>query len=205
MNWLHLPVDIYMSFYIFNLTNGYDFEKKGAKPIFEEIGPIVYRETRIKEDIVDNMNYTISYKERRLFHYVPEMSSINDKERVTSLNLVAITLIDLVKNMPGIDHTIINLALKLAGETLLVKQPIHDLLFGYNDTLLTIVSDLDKQLVPNGIVSFFYNVIQVFSSKFILNFRKFPFFFFRKMTRLKVNLQCSPVVTVSKNWANLSE
>ena len=46
--WLDPPIDVYMNFYLFNLKNGDDVEKKGAKPVFEEIGPFVFKEIVIK-------------------------------------------------------------------------------------------------------------------------------------------------------------
>ncbi len=56
--WVNPPIDVYLSIYLFNLKNGKDFEK-GAKPIFEEVGPFVYKEIVIKDQIVDNQNFTI--------------------------------------------------------------------------------------------------------------------------------------------------
>ena len=42
----------------------------GSKPIFEEIGPFVFQEIVTKEQIVDNMNYTISYKEKKQYFFL---------------------------------------------------------------------------------------------------------------------------------------
>ena len=40
--WLNLPIDIYMSFYLFNLTNPNEFEA-GDKPHLAEVGPFTYK------------------------------------------------------------------------------------------------------------------------------------------------------------------
>ena len=146
-----------MNFYVFNLINGQDVVENGVTPQFEQVGPFVYKEKRLKQDIVDNMNYTISYKEKRLFEFVPELSVADDTFNITSINLAAITAINFAQNFPDILHPLINLALKLTGETILIKQPVGKLLFGYNDTFLSILSKLSKNLVPDGHLSFFYN------------------------------------------------
>ena len=40
---------------MFSIKNGQDFEK-GATPIVEEIGPIVYREYVVKENLTNRLN-----------------------------------------------------------------------------------------------------------------------------------------------------
>ena len=88
-DWLNPPFDIYMKYYLYNLKNGDDFQN-GSKPIFEEIGPFVYREFRIKEDITDNLNFTITYKERKRYQFVPELSPYLESFPITSLNVAAL-------------------------------------------------------------------------------------------------------------------
>lgn len=41
--WQDIPIPIYMKFYIFNITNSYDVQTKGARPILQEVGPYVYQ------------------------------------------------------------------------------------------------------------------------------------------------------------------
>lgn len=40
--WLESPVPMYISFYMFNVTNSEDVIKNKAKPIVQEIGPYTY-------------------------------------------------------------------------------------------------------------------------------------------------------------------
>lgn len=42
-NWVDLPVPVLTSVYFFNVTNAWEVEKNGAKPILKEVGPYVYR------------------------------------------------------------------------------------------------------------------------------------------------------------------
>ena len=157
-NWLTIPLDLYMSFYIFNLKNGAEFEKNGTKPVFEEIGPFVYRETRTREDMVNNFNNTITYKERRILHFVPELSAYDETYPITTINVAAMTAVSYVKYKPNFEESLVNLALKLTGETLLTTQPFNKLMFGYRDPLLEILSKISKDIVPSGEISLFFNV-----------------------------------------------
>jgi len=171
--WLNPPVPVYLSFYLFNLNNGQEFETNGAKPVFEEIGPFVYQEFITKEEIVDNFNYTITYKERRRYSFVQELSPYEDTYPITTINMAPIVVINGIKDSTGIVHSLINLALQATGETLLVTQPAKNLLFGYKDNFLAFLKTLDKKLVPTEYVGLFYGVcIAYFKSilkVFILN------------------------------------
>ena len=145
-----------MNMYLFNLKNGADFEKNGAKPIFEEIGPFVYKEVITKEDIVDNLNYTITYKERRRYHFLPELSPYEESYPITTINMAPIAVISQIRYTPGIVHRLVNAALTGTGETLLVTKPASEILFGYKDNFLSFLKTLDKNLVPTEYVGLFY-------------------------------------------------
>jgi hypothetical protein len=79
-----------MKIYLYNLKNPDEFEKHGAKPVFQEIGPFVYKETRLKDNIKDNMNYTLSYLDRRYYNFIPEMSTYLESYPITTINLAAV-------------------------------------------------------------------------------------------------------------------
>ena len=113
--WLSPPLDIYMSFYLYDLTNGPDF-LEGKKPIFQEIGPFVYREFIMKENIVDNRNFTISYSERRRYEFQSQLSPYEIDYEVTSLNMAVISVISQVRYLPGLVHGAVNVALSATGE-----------------------------------------------------------------------------------------
>jgi len=153
-DWLNPPFDIYMKFYIYTLRNGEEFEN-GSKPLLEEIGPFVYKEVRIKEDIRDNMNYTISYKDRRYYTFVPEMSPYQLKYPITTVNIAAMTLLNFIQHSPQIAHSAINEIFKLTGETLLVTKSAEEILWGYQDNFLAEVKKLLPSLVPSDQVGFF--------------------------------------------------
>ena len=146
-----------MDFYVFHLSNPVEFQN-GAKPVLEEVGPFVYKEVRIKEDIVKNMNNTITYKERRQFFFVRSLSCCDENRTITTLNMAVNPIISLIHNQPAFVHVLVREALLLSKETLLVTQEAGKLIFGYNDTLLALINKFDKNLAPTPFISLFYNV-----------------------------------------------
>lgn len=147
-----------MNFYLFDLMNGDEF-LKGAKPTFKEVGPFVFHEYITKEDLVDNRNYTISYKERRRYEFVPEMSQHNLDYEITSLNMAVVTIISKIKHTPGWMHDAVNLAFSVTGDnSYLVKKPVKDILFGYEDNFLKELKKIVPSLVPSEIVGLFTDV-----------------------------------------------
>lgn len=156
--WLNLPIDLRMNFYLFNLVNPNEF-LLGSKPVFEEVGPFVYDEKRIKENVTFN-NGTISYRERRRFYFNHELSVSSDDVYVTSINMVIITYLNLVKNAPFLNSKMIQEAVELLfkanRESMLIKKPARELLFGYEDDLLAILVRFN--LISSAQISFFLNV-----------------------------------------------
>lgn len=156
--WLNPPIDVYLNIYVFNLKNPVEFQN-GEKPFLEEIGPFVFREYVIKENIVDNMNYTISYKEKKQYYFIQEKSLYELDYPITTLNMGPIAIINGVKYSNNIVHDAVNLALQLTGDTLLVdKMPARDLLFGYKDKFLVQLKKILPNLVPTDTVGLFIQV-----------------------------------------------
>ncbi len=74
-----------------------------------------------------------------------EMSAHEQDYQITTLNMAAIAVIDQIKYSNGAIVRIVNFGLGLIGETLLIKKTVNEILFGYEDKLLS-------YLVPFGIV-----------------------------------------------------
>ena len=144
-----------MSFYLFDLKNGQDFETKGAKPVFEQIGPFVYKEIVTKENIVDNKNFTITYNEKRQYTFIRNMSVHDEDFVLTSLNMASITILNGVRYQSNFIVSMVNLALRGAGETLLITKTVNEILFGYKDNFLAILKKLVPSLVPTDVVGLF--------------------------------------------------
>ncbi len=49
--WLEPPNEIYIKYYFFNVENPEEI-KSGAKPVLKQVGPYIYKEKRLKQNIV---------------------------------------------------------------------------------------------------------------------------------------------------------
>lgn len=88
--WKETPIPIYFSVYLFNWTNSGEVLKNWKiKPIFEECGPYVFSEHHIRVNIKWNNNGTITYQQKRIWHFLPEQSNGTLQDNITNLNVVA--------------------------------------------------------------------------------------------------------------------
>jgi scavenger receptor class B protein 1 len=159
--WVNPPVEIFLNFYLFDLKNPGEF-LAGKRPRFEQIGPFVYREHLVKQQIVDNLNGTISYDEIRRFEFRPDLSVHSESFELTTINMAPITILSLIKYLPGVAHTALNIALDLTNDTLIIRKSVQELLFGYEDRLLEALKNLAdsifKDLIPSIEIGYFTGV-----------------------------------------------
>ena len=72
--WSVLPTPMIASMYLFHVLNP-DEVSAGAKPRLEQRGPYVFTEQHYKTNIVWNDNDTVTYKQIRSWHFLPERSN----------------------------------------------------------------------------------------------------------------------------------
>ena len=75
--WSVLPSPMIASMYLFHVLNP-DEVSAGAKPRLEERGPYVFTEQHTKTSIRWNDNGTVSYKQVRSWHFLPDLSTGED-------------------------------------------------------------------------------------------------------------------------------
>ena len=53
----------------------------GAKPVLQEVGPYVYTEEHHKSDLRWNANHTVTFKQIRTWHFLPDktVGSLDDQ------------------------------------------------------------------------------------------------------------------------------
>ena len=99
--WKDIPFPIEYYIYMFNLTNPYAVEFQDAVPVLEEIGPYVFREHRHKENITFNSNGTVSYQQRRIYHWVKEkMNNVGEDDKIVFSNLLVAAAVKVIKTKP---------------------------------------------------------------------------------------------------------
>ena len=128
--------DMYLQVYPWHLKNPEEV-KNGAKASLEQRGPYTYREYRHKEQIYFNSNATVSYIEKRWFHFLPNMSVGFDNETFTTINIPLVVLANALRYESGTTQEIISRLLKVfKSEELFVTKSVRDMVFGYQDEML---------------------------------------------------------------------
>lgn len=144
-NWQETPIPMYLDFHLFNWTNPDQVEKyPGVKPIFVEIGPYIFHEHHIKENITFNNNDTITFLNRRIWEFQPNMSHGSLEDLITMLNPIAITVTNQIRNEHYLVKRAVNFFLEDKQESLSVTKKVRDILFeGYKDPLIDIAVKLN--------------------------------------------------------------
>jgi len=166
--WQILPEPMVASMYLFQVLNPEEI-KTGSKPRLEQVGPYVFTEQHEKVNITWNSNGTVSYRQIRTWHFLPELSNGTLDDEVTILNSLAASLGPMVHKVPKFFIPGFNIFLNdYLKEQLFITKPVREILFeGYKDPLLDEVEQLEKfmpfikNLIPPGSMTdkfaFFYN------------------------------------------------
>ena len=145
--WERIPFEIYERFWFFNVTNPRDVENFGAKPALEEIGPFTYRLVFNKTDVIFNQNGTVSYREKKTWHFDPSKSVANESEIITTINgPVALALAKFQNFSPAV-RVLLTLAIERLNENYFIRKSIREILFeGYPSLLITLAPLLDPNI-----------------------------------------------------------
>ncbi|XP_014229611.1 protein croquemort-like [Trichogramma pretiosum] len=146
--WKETPVPMYLKMYMFNWTNFEETLKNASvKPHFDEVGPYVFREVDIKMNKTWNKNGTITFRVKRVWHFIPEESKGNLTDEITNLNPIVSTAAYLFRYyQPFIKFVFNQLFEKM--ENIVVTKTVQQLLFdGFDDKLLKIANALKRHNV----------------------------------------------------------
>ncbi|CAH8470202.1 unnamed protein product [Schistosoma turkestanicum] len=144
--WKEPSVPIFMQFYFFNLTNPIEFQA-GAKPHVQQLGPYTYHEKRVKTlDLSKNTNGTINYKEMKWYYFDQNLSNGTENDSIINVNLAFISVAEKLHSMPWIIVKVIEWIEKRFHEYLFRPKTVNELLWGYEDELLTYLSSLGIQI-----------------------------------------------------------
>nr|KAI8762028.1 scavenger receptor class B member 1-like [Biomphalaria glabrata] len=152
--WKDVPVPIYLQFYIFHVDNP-DEVKKGDKPVLIQKGPYTYRERRSKFNITWNDNGTVSYRQNRIYSFVPKMSPCKESDIITTLNPIVAVLTHNLKWMPSLVKKLVSYGLKETGEDLFITRTVKELLWGYDDPALLFLQSLMPSAVKSATTGYF--------------------------------------------------
>ncbi|XP_005103573.2 scavenger receptor class B member 1 [Aplysia californica] len=140
--WQNVPIPVYMQFYVFNVTNVEEV-LAGEKPYLTQWGPYTYRERREKFNIVWNPNGTVTYKQNRTFHFIPEMSKGSETDMITTVNPLLPVIAENIKWLPSAVKDIMTTFLQVGlKENLFFTRPVKDILWGYDDPALKMLQKI---------------------------------------------------------------
>ncbi|XP_001604561.2 protein croquemort isoform X2 [Nasonia vitripennis] len=155
--WQQTPVPMHLKIYMYNWTN-YDqvAEYPRIKPNFVQMGPYVFREVDTKVNKKWNDNGTVTFQQRRVWHFLPELSNGALTDKVTNLNPVAATVAYTFRNSGSFKRTLIDKVLKRM-EQIAITKTVNELLFtGYDDLLLKLAVEFKLTDLPYEKFAFFY-------------------------------------------------
>jgi hypothetical protein len=163
--WRKIPIPIYLSFYLFNTTNHEQVLKYGSDLQLQEVGPYTFLEKREKENITFHENGTVSYQQRRNWHFVKEKSNGSLSDLIVHLNVAVVSLGDKAKHVGGkpfFNYTLSTVCPKTPDKNSAVdcsffrKHSVSQLLFdGYDDPFVDMAATLLS--LPFHKFAYFYN------------------------------------------------
>ncbi|KAK3591350.1 hypothetical protein CHS0354_040311 [Potamilus streckersoni] len=154
--WKDYPIPIYMQFYIFHVTNP-ERVLQGKKPRLKQTGPYTYSEKRFKFNITFNPNGTVTYRQKRVFQFLRDKSVGNESDIFTSPNPMFWTLISALKMESGEVRKVVKDILTLFDEHVFMNRSVKELLWGYQDSLLSASQKIDPEWFYTAIVGYFTN------------------------------------------------
>lgn len=86
--WKETPIPMFLTLYLFNWTNANEVieSKWKVKPKLRECGPYVFTEKHFRVNITFNANDTVTYLQKRVWHFVPDQSNGSLDDKITTVN-----------------------------------------------------------------------------------------------------------------------
>jgi len=155
-------IPVTMEFYFFDIKNNLHTQasnestetpiEHGGKPIVEEKGPYVYRETRVRSNITFNDDQTeLGFSERTRFEFDAEASNGKESDLIHGINMPMLTVYGLISKMDNNNDmkpwiiNIFNDMVKTFKLEVVQRKTVGEWLWGANCTIL-------EQLMENKLV-----------------------------------------------------
>jgi len=134
--------------FIFNFTNPEEF-LSGEKPNFVEVGPYVYKESYIKDELKWVSDGKISYVPKRIYKFSPRDSRPNRQiDRITTINVPMITALQQLKIGTPTQRNTINSLLDVLKQKSYEKLLVRHLIWGAKNPLIKLGRDIKPKDDP---------------------------------------------------------
>lgn len=144
------PLDVFISVYVWNITNGDRF-LAGLDPKLKvvEAGPYVYKEILENRNTSFNANGTLTYIPHRRTLFIRE-KSVGDptEDMITALNVPMLGLSSLASDLSFFTALAVSTLVKTTSSEPLLNLTVADFLWGYDDSLITLASNVVPSVIP---------------------------------------------------------
>ncbi|CAD6998341.1 unnamed protein product [Ceratitis capitata] len=136
-NWVEAPIPIYLEFHMFNWTNPEEIRNHEVKPHFVEMGPYVFLEKHLKQNITFYENNTVSYFEKRTWFFDEQLSGGSLDDMLTAAHVITATVADEMRHRNKFIKKVVNFMLNREGGELYTTKTVREWIFeGYKDKLI---------------------------------------------------------------------
>ncbi|KAG1677321.1 Protein croquemort [Nymphon striatum] len=171
--WVKPTIPIYLKFYFFNCTNIQNFTKAEEIPVFQELGPYVYREYRKKVNISDSGDDFLMYNQQKWWEYDTEMSNGSLKDLISTINVPVVAAVHKGRFDLGLKKLILSEAIKRFGNKIHVTKTVGQFLFeGYQDDVIDFGRNMTKFTgieIPFDKFGWYYNKNNSLGGTYIVN------------------------------------
>lgn len=147
--WLKPPLDVYITVYMFNVTNLEAFTRGlDTKLKVSEVGPYVYQEFLENHNVTFNDNNTVTYTPRRTVKFVREKSVGDPKvDKIIAPNIPYMGVTSAASGFSTFAALAISALTRKLNAKPMLEMSVHEYLWGYEDNLVYLAS----KIVPNVI------------------------------------------------------
>nr|XP_016927599.1 lysosome membrane protein 2 isoform X2 [Drosophila suzukii]XP_016927600.1 lysosome membrane protein 2 isoform X2 [Drosophila suzukii] len=133
--------DTLLKAHIFHYPNIDDYLAGRADKIkVVDVGPLTYQEHTVKDEVSFNKNFTVSFRDRKSYKFLPEKSAIGEHEVVRVPNVPLISAAGPVKRMKVVERIPVSLLINQFKEPLFKNLTVFDYLWGYEDSIIKLKS-----------------------------------------------------------------
>ncbi|KAI8034137.1 hypothetical protein M5D96_013099 [Drosophila gunungcola] len=133
--------DTLLKAHIFHYPNIDDYLAGRADKIkVVDVGPLTYQEHTIKDEVSFNKNFTVSFRDRKTYKFLPEKSSVGEHEVLRVPNVPLISAAGPVKRMKALERLFVTSIINQYQEPLFKNLTAFDFLWGYEDSIIKLKS-----------------------------------------------------------------
>ncbi|KAF5286498.1 hypothetical protein FQR65_LT12581 [Abscondita terminalis] len=137
--WRKPPVDLYLRVFLYNVTNKEAFMRGEEKLRVEEVGPYVYKETLVHDEIVFNENGTLTSVPKHPLEWVAELSEgRKEDDQLILPHIALLSIAHVVSTSSFITRLGLNMVIRQTDSQPLVQMSAKEFMFGYYSTLMSL-------------------------------------------------------------------